>query len=159
MAISVEPRIAGRLQRIDDRVIELLRRYSTTLLRVAVGIVFIWFGALKVTGDTPVAELVGNTVYWFDRDWVVPVLGATEIAIGFGLIFGRALRLVLAVFLAQMVGTFLVLIVQPDVAFEGGNPFLLTVEGEFVVKNLVLITAGLVVGATVHHRSFRTLVE
>jgi hypothetical protein len=47
-----------------------------------------------------------------------------------------------------MVGTFLVFFVLPDVAFTAGNPLRLTVEGEFVVKNLVLLTAGLVVGSS-----------
>jgi uncharacterized membrane protein YkgB len=56
---------------------------------------------------------------------------------------------VLALFALQMVGTFLVLIVQPDVAFQHGNPLLLTTEGEFVVKNLVLLSAGLLIGSRV----------
>ena len=62
---------------------------------------------------------------------------------------------VLALFAAQMAGTFLVLVVQPDVAFTDGNPLLLTVEGEFVIKNLVLLSAGMVIGATVRRRSER----
>ncbi len=44
-------------------------------------------------------------------------------------------------------GTFLVLVLRPDVAFQGSNPLVLTVEGEFVVKNLVLLSAGLVIGS------------
>ena len=52
-------------------------------------------------------------------------------------------------FAAQMLGTFLVFLIVPDVAFRDGNPFLLTVEGEFVVKNLVLLAAGMVVGSRV----------
>jgi hypothetical protein len=50
-------------------------------------------------------------------------------------------------FWAQMAGTFLVLIVHPSLSFQEGNPLLLTVEGEFVIKNLVLMAAGLVVGS------------
>ena len=101
---------------------------------------------------TPVSDLVGSTVYWVDPDWFVPVLGAAEIAIGAGLVLGVWLRTVLALFLLQMAGTFLVLVVLPEVAFDDGNVFKLTVEGEFVVKNLVLLTAGLVVGSTVRPR-------
>ena len=108
-----------------------------------------WFGALKVLGVTPVADLVAATVYWVDPDWFVPLLGAVEILVGAGLILRRAMRTILAIFLAQMAGTFLVLILLPDVAFQDGNPLKLTVEGEFVIKNLVLLAAGLVVGATV----------
>ena len=59
------------------------------------------------------------------------------------------MRIVLLALIAQMLGTFLVFFVLPDVAFEGGNPFILTVEGEFVLKNLVLLSAAMVVGAEV----------
>lgn len=72
--------------------------------------------------------------------------------IGLGLIAGRGLRLVPGLFAAQMAGTFLVLVVQPEIAFQGGNPLLLTVEGEFAVKNLVLLAAGMAVGAQVEAR-------
>jgi uncharacterized membrane protein YkgB len=57
------------------------------------------------------------------------------------------LRIVLALFALQMIGTFLVLVIQPEVAFQDGNPLLLTTEGEFVIKNLVLLSAGLVIGS------------
>ncbi|MGI9667488.1 MAG: DoxX family membrane protein [Acidimicrobiia bacterium] len=144
---------------IDTSIIRFLRRWSITALRVSVAIVFIWFGALKVFDVTPVADLVARTVYWFDPAWVVPVLGAFEIVVGLGLLFRIALRSVLFLFAAQMVGTSLVLVLLPEIAFQGGNPLLLTVEGEFVVKNLVLLSAGMVVGATVsttRHGGLRT---
>jgi uncharacterized membrane protein YkgB len=138
-----------RIRDLDLKIIGFLRRRSVTLLRVSLGIVFLWFGALKVTGATPVTELVASVVYWVDPDWFVPTLGVGEMVVGAGLIAARAMRLVLLLFVTQMVGTFLVLILRPDIAFENGNPAVLTVEGEFVVKNLVLLSAGLVIGAGV----------
>ena len=144
---------------IDIAVIRFLRRWSIPALRISVGIVFIWFGALKVFDVTPVADLVARTVYWFDPGWVVPVLGGFEILVGLGLLFKIALRATLFLFAAQMVGTFLVLILLPEISFQDGNPLLLTVEGEFVIKNLVLLSAGMVVGATVSttdRNGFRT---
>ncbi|NNK91285.1 MAG: DUF417 family protein [Acidimicrobiia bacterium] len=138
---------------IDLKVTAFLRRWSIPALRVSVAIVFIWFGALKVFNVTPVTELVGNTVYWVDPDWFVPVLGIVEVIVGLGLLFRVALRSMLALFAVQMAGTFLVLLVLPEVSFQDGNLFKLTVEGEFVVKNLVLLSAGLVVGATVRART------
>ena len=65
------------------------------------------------------------------------------------------MRLTILFFLSQMAGTFLVLVVKPNVAFQGANPLLLTTEGELVVKNLVLTSGGLVVGSTVRHRGQR----
>lgn len=140
------------IDRIDTAISAFLRRWSIPTLRVSLAIVFIWFGALKVFDVTPVTDLVARTVYWFDPEWVVPVLGAFEILVGVGLLFRIALRAVLALFAAQMIGTFLVLVLLPEVSFQDGNPLLLTVEGEFVVKNLVLLSAGMVVGATVRTR-------
>ncbi len=137
----------SRFTGVDERIIGFLRGVSLPLLRVCLGVVFVWFGALKVADITPVADLVADTVYWVNASWFVPSLGAFEVIVGLGLLAGRALRLVLLAFVLQMAGTFLVLIVQPDVAFQNGNPLLLTVEGEFVVKNLVLLSAGLVVGS------------
>ncbi len=139
------------LDRIDRRVLQFLARWSVPLLRISLAIVFLWFGALKVLDVTPVTDLVANTVYWVDPDWFVPVLGWAEVAIGLALLFNVFLRVAIGLFLLQMLGTFLVLIVQPDVAFQD-NVFELTVEGEFVIKNLVLLSAGLVIGSTVERR-------
>jgi len=116
---------------------------------VSVGIVLVWFGLLKVLEVSPVADLVARTVYWFDPGLVVPALGTFEIVVGVLLIANRFLRVALALFAAQMLGNFLVFLILPNVAFQDGNPFLLTVEGEFVAKNVVLIAAGMVVGSSV----------
>ena len=137
------------ITRIDSVLIPWLRRWSLPVLRVSLGVVFVWFGALKVFGVTPVFDLVASTVYWVDPGWFVPALGVAEIAIGIGLMGGWLLRWVLLAFVLQMAGTALVFVTLPEVAFQDGNPLRLTVEGEFVVKNLVLLGAGLVVGATI----------
>lgn len=141
--------MSSLIARIDAVLLPWLRKWSKPILRVALGIVFVWFGALKVLEVSPVSDLVASTVYWVDPDWFVPTLGVVEIVIGIGLIGGWQLRWVLLVFLAQMIGTALVFVVRPEVAFQDGNPLKLTVEGEFVIKNLVLIAAGLVVGSTI----------
>lgn len=146
-------RMENFVDRVDQHVLPLLRRWSIPALRVSLGIVFVWFGVLKVADVTPVADLVGDTVYWVNPDWFVPVLGVVEVIVGLGLIFNIGLRVVLALFVLQMVGTFLVLVILPDVAFLDGNLFKLSVEGEFVVKNLVLLSAGLVVASTIPERA------
>jgi uncharacterized membrane protein YphA (DoxX/SURF4 family) len=137
------------VDRVDRVVIPFLRRVAVPVLRVSLGVVFVWFGMLKILEVSPVSQLVAKTVYWVDPDVIVPLLGVFEVTVGVLLLLGRALRLTLLLFLVQMVGTFLTFIVLPDVTFRDGNPLLLTVEGEFVVKNLVLISAALVVGTTV----------
>ena len=143
------------VDRIDLVIIPFLRRWAVPMLRVSLGVVFVWFGMLKILDLSPVADLVANTVYWFDRETFVTVLGVFEITVGTLLLLGRALRVTLMLLVLQMVGTFLTFVILPQVTFRDGNPFLLTVEGEFVVKNLVLISAALVVGTTVRRRSGR----
>jgi putative oxidoreductase len=130
-----------------------MRAHGIDLLRIALAIVFVWFGALKLIGRSPVADLVATSVYWVKPEVFVPLLGLWEVAVGLGLLLGVALRLVLFLFWLQMAGTFLVLVLRPELAFQSGNPLLLTVTGEFVIKNLVLIAAGLVVGSTVARQS------
>lgn len=148
------PAIAGdpKLDRLDRRATELMRRHGPTATRVSLGLVFVWFGALKLTGHTPVAHLVAATVPWAPEALLVPALGVYELVVGALLLAGRLLRTALLLLWLQLLGTFAVLVALPHVAFQGGNPLLLTVEGEFVVKNLVLIAAGIVVGGSLRRR-------
>lgn len=141
--------VRGAWRQLDRTMIRFMRANGIRVLRIALGIVFVWFGALKVAGVSPVGELVAQTVYWVSPRFFVPFLGMWELVVGLGLLTGVAMRLVLLLFWLQMAGTFLVLVLRPELAFQAGNPLLLTTIGEFVVKNLVLIAAGLVIGSTV----------
>lgn len=133
--------------RLDERIIATLSRIAVPLLRISVGVVFLWFGALKIAGASPVEELVTTTVPWVDPDLLVPGLGVVEAAVGIGLLVGRLVRIVLLVLVLQLVGILFLLVVRPDAMFQSGNPLLLTEQGEFVVKNVVLLAAAFVVGA------------
>ena len=142
-------------QRIDRWMVSFMDTYGIRLLRISLGLVFMWFGLLKVIGRSPVYDLVAKTVYWVEPSVFVPLLGVWEVVIGLGLLFRLALRVTLLLFWLQLAGTFLTLILRPDIAFQRGHPLLLTTEGEFVIKNLVLISAGLVIGSTVKRETFR----
>ena len=156
-AIHTPPKAARSawsvIERVDLVLIPFLRRVAVPLLRISLGIVFVWFGMLKILEVSPVAEFVARTVYWVDPGFFVPALGLFEVTLGVLLLLGRLMRLTLLLFLVQMVGTFLTFLILPNVTFQHGNPLLLTVEGEFVVKNLVLIAAALVVGTTVRRKA------
>ena len=122
----------------------LVGRASIPLMRASLGVVFIWFGALKLTNASPVGELVAKTVPFLPSNVFVPALGIFEMLLGLGLLIGRRLEIIALLMVAHLSGTFLVLVTQPSVAFQHGNPLMLTMTGEFVVKNIVLISAGLV---------------
>lgn len=147
--LLVEP---GRVELVRRQLDRLLHRFSLPLLRASLGLVFVWFGGLKVAGVTPARELVAGTVPWLDAGWLVPLLGWFEIVVGVVLISGYLLGWVCAAMVAHLGGTFLTVVMQPDVMFQHGNPLMLTMEGEFVAKNLVLIMAALVIAAWARQR-------
>jgi uncharacterized membrane protein YkgB len=118
-------------------------------MRLGLGIVFFWFGALKlVPGLSPAEELVRSTIYFVDPDIFQPVLAVWEMVIGLGLITGRYLRATLLLLFAQMVGTAMPLVLLPEVVWTI-FPFGLTLEGQYIIKNLVLIGSAIVLGGTV----------
>jgi putative oxidoreductase len=130
------------LPRLGPPLDRLLGRAVPLLLRGSLGLTFLWFGALKLA-DQPTlpASLIAAITPFADPGLSVPLVGAVEVVLGAGLLVGRFLPLVLAGVALQLSGTFLVLVLRPDVAFVGGNPLVLSVEGEYVVKNLVLLAA------------------
>ncbi|HEY5980826.1 MAG TPA: hypothetical protein VIT41_14465 [Microlunatus sp.] len=141
------PRVVQSLDSIESWIAPALRRISAPLLRGSLALVFVWFGALKVAGVTPVADLVADSVPWLDRAWFIPVLGLVEIVLGAAMMLGRFLAIVSLILVGHLAGTFMVLVMQPELAFQHGNPMLLTTIGEFVIKNLVLASAAIAAAA------------
>ena len=135
-----------KLTEIDRTIIGLLNRFSLPALQLSLGIIFIWFGALKPFGNSPANEVITKTIYWFDPDIFIPILGIWEIAIGICLLVTPLIRIGLFLLALQMPGTFLPLILRPEICFVD-VPFDLTLEGQYIIKNLVLIGAAIVVGS------------
>ena len=144
-------RQSRQLQRIDESISDWMARWSLPVLRFGLGVVFVWFGALKVFGISPAGELVAATVYFVPAELFVPVLGVWEVLIGLCLLYRPLIRLGILLLFLQMPGTFLPVLVLPEVVFET-FPYALTVEGQYIVKNLVIIGAALVVGGTVREK-------
>ena len=139
------------LDDLDRDIAGWMERYGHMLLRFSLAVVFIWFGALKPFGLSPAQELVSRTVFWFPPEIFVPILGWWEVAIGVGLLYRPLLRLALLLLFLQMPGTALPLVLFPEVCFAD-FPFALTLAGQYVIKNLILISAALVIGGTVRHQ-------
>ncbi len=138
------------LDRIDRAAARFMQRWSLGALRISMGIVFIWFGALKPFGLSPAEPLVLATVGWFPvmdgATWLV-VLGWWEVVIGLAFLFPGTVRIGVAMLAVQMVGTLLPLVLLPEVTFQAGLvPFGLTMEGQYIIKNLFIISAGMVLG-------------
>ena len=136
-----------RVDEVDDTVTAEMDRWAVPVLRVAIAVVFVWFGALKVFGISPAGDLVASTVYVVDPALFVPVLGVWEVVIGLCLCYRPLIRFGIFLLFLQLPGTFLPLVLLPEVVFTA-VPYGLTVEGQYIIKNLVIIGAALVIGGT-----------
>jgi uncharacterized membrane protein YkgB len=123
--------------------------YGSVLMRYAIALVFIWFGLLKCFMISPAEDLVAKTVPWLPKEIFVPVLGWWEFLIGFFFLFKKTTWAAIVLMFLQMPGTFLPLILLPELCFTG-YPFGLTMEGQYIIKNFVLISGALVVGGTLY---------
>lgn len=132
---------------IDIRFQKWMRSHGITILRYALGAVFLWFGLLKVIGQSPVTELIASTYSFLPTHTFIVILGIWEIVIGVGLILNLCIRTTLFLLWLQMAGTFFALFLRPSIFFNG-NLLYLTTDGEFVIKNLILVSAGIVIGGS-----------
>ncbi|MDX1435909.1 MAG: DoxX family membrane protein [Anaerolineales bacterium] len=140
--------------RVDEKITNFLAEYGVIFLRISLGLVFFWFGFLKFfPGISPAQDLATRTIEVLTFGIITPdisiyILAVWETLIGLGLIFGVFLRATLLLLLVQMLGTITPLFLFPGEAFVIA-PFVPTLEGQYIIKNLVLISAGMVIGATV----------
>jgi uncharacterized membrane protein YkgB len=145
--------VTRRVVAIDIEVTEWMARHGITILRVGLGVVFLWFGLLKfIPGASPAQDLSGRTIEILTFGMIPAVasliiLAAWESIIGLGLISGWFLRATLLLLIVQMLGTLTPLVFFPTETFTR-LPYAPTLEGQYIIKNVVLIAAGLVIGAT-----------
>jgi uncharacterized membrane protein YphA (DoxX/SURF4 family) len=139
---------------VDDRITLFMRHNGIPFLRLSLGIVFFWFGFLKFfPGLSPADQIATETISKLTIGIIQPnvsiiILAVWETLIGIGLLSGKFLRVTLFLLFTQMIGTLTPLFLFPTETFTR-FPFAPTLEGQYIIKNLVLISAGLVVGATV----------
>jgi uncharacterized membrane protein YphA (DoxX/SURF4 family) len=141
-------------ERVDARITRWMARYGILLLRLSLGIVFLWFGVLKFfPGLSPAQDLAGQTINRLSFGLLSPeaanlMLAVWESLIGLGLISGVWMRATLLLLFLQMLGTITPVFLFPEAVFTR-VPYAPTLEGQYIIKNMVLISAGLVLGATV----------
>lgn len=138
---------------LDQRIAVWMRGSYPTAIRLSFAVIFIWFGALKPLGLSAAEPLVIKTVAWMPllspEAWLA-VIGFWEIAIGLLFIMQRTTRLAILLLFLQMAGTFMPLFMLPEVTFQpGGIPILPTMEGQYIIKNIMILSAALVLGSLV----------
>lgn len=141
-------------RQLDKHITDWMARHGITLLRVSLGVVFLWFGVLKFfPGLSPAQSLAARTIHTLTFGMVpasvsVPVLALWECAIGIGLITKLFMRATLLLLFVQMMGTVTPIFLFPNEVFTV-VPYAPTLEGQYIIKNIVLVSAGIVIGATV----------
>jgi len=147
-------KITMRFNQLDKKITHWMARYGIRLLRFSMGIIFLWFGALKFfPGLSPAAELATRTIERLTFGLVAPsvsilLLAVWESLIGLGFLSGYFMRATLLLLFFQMMGTITPVFFFPQEVFAI-FPYAPTLEGQYIIKNIVLISAGLVIGATV----------
>ncbi|MBZ0201983.1 MAG: DoxX family protein [Ignavibacteria bacterium] len=150
--------VAQKYNNIDKAITHWMSEYGIRILRISLGIVFLWFGFLKFfPGSSPAEKLATNTITILTFGLVKPsvsiyLLATMETLIGLGLIFRIFLRATLFILFFQMLGTITPLFLFPGDTFTI-IPFAPTLEGQYIIKNIVLLSAGIVIGSTVRRQS------
>ncbi|MDZ7371973.1 MAG: DoxX family membrane protein [candidate division KSB1 bacterium] len=150
-------RMSNLLEKTEQRIIRWMSRWGILLLRVSLGIVFFWFGFLKFfPGLSPAQELAVRTISVLTFGLLpakasILILATWEVLIGIGLMLGIQLRLTLLLLFLQMLGTMTPLVLFPHQVFTR-IPYAPTLEGQYIIKNIVIISAGFVIGSTLKKR-------
>ncbi len=143
-----------RFIKFDRSVTNWMAKVGLKFLRISIGIIFTWFGILKFfEGLSPAEGIAVRTIDTltagiFEEQVILIGLAVWETLIGLGLLFNIFLRETLLLLYLQMIGTFLPVFLFPSEVFHK-IPYAPTLEGQYIIKNVVIIGAGIVLGATV----------
>lgn len=138
----------------DIAITEWMSKNGLIFLRISIGIIFFWFGILKFfEGFSPAEGLAIKTIdiltfSLLPKKVIIYGLATWEVLIGIGLLFNIFMRETLLLLFVQMIGTFTPLFLFPSEVFHI-FPVALTLEGQYILKNLVLMSAGIVLGSSV----------
>ncbi|WP_207784658.1 hypothetical protein [Marinifilum breve] len=140
-----------KFKELDRKIAKYMQRLSIPAIRISFAVIFIWFGILKPIGLSAAIPLVKSTVSWmplFAAETWVDIIGWWEVLIGVFFLFKKSTRIAIGLLFLQMTGTFMPLFILPEVTFQGGNILLPTLEGQYVIKNIMIISAALTIGGS-----------
>jgi uncharacterized membrane protein YkgB len=150
----------NKVVRFDKSATEWMAKVGLRFLRISIGIIFTWFGILKFfEGLSPAEGLAVRTIEtltggFFEDKTILISLAIWETLIGIGLLFNILLRATLFLLYLQLIGTFMPVFLFPAEVFFR-IPYAPTLEGQYIIKNLVIVGAGIVLGATVRGARFK----
>ncbi len=136
----------------ENRVHAVLVRYSIVALRISLGVVIFAFGFLKYfPGVSPTQNLAETTTHILFFGLVpggVALVGTAtlECAIGLLLMSGRGLRVALYLLVLELLGILSPIVLLPGRLFAGPHDAP-TLEGQYVLKDIILVAAAMVIAA------------
>jgi len=135
-----------------DKVNTWLTKNAMNLLRISIGIIYVWFGALKFVANLSPADQLAKDTIWLITFGLIPnnvsiiLLALWETLLGAVLIIGVWKRAVFYILLIHMICTFVPLFFFTDISFTD-SPYAFTLVGQYIMKNLIIICAALVLNA------------
>jgi uncharacterized membrane protein YkgB len=138
---------------IVDAITQLVARIAYPFLRIAMGIILVWIGGLKFVDPSPVVGLIGASPFAFlASNGFVYLLGLGEVIVGVLLFANIQVKYVGILNMLLFVGTIAILILTPKVAYGDAGFPLLSLPGEFLLKDIVLMAASAALSAMASER-------
>lgn len=151
----------GKIIEIHNLIIEKMGKIGIPLMRVSIGIIFFWFGALKFfDGMSPAQTLAIETIDLmtfgiFTERVIIYGLASWEVLIGIGMLFNLYIKQTIILLFLQMAGTFMPVFLFPGEVFNI-FPYSLTLEGQYIIKNLVVISGAIIIGGKLPKKMVKT---
>ena len=146
--------------KIDQKVARNMKRWGVPAIRFSFAVIFFWYGILKPLGVSPAEPLVKATVAWLpfiEPEVWLDLIGWWEVVIGLCFLTKITTRIAIPLLFLQMLGTFLPLVFLPEITFQNGSYLMPTMEGQYIVKNLMIISAAFVIGGSFYQEPARHL--
>ena len=147
-----------RLEKLDNAIAKHMKQWGIPAMRISFAVIFFWFGILKPLGLSAAEGLLKATVAWLPfgapETWLI-VIGWWEVVIGITFLFRKTTKIAIGLLLLQMIGTFMPLVFLSALTFQSGNLWLPTLEGQYIIKNLMIISAALVIGGTFYKKEYK----
>jgi uncharacterized membrane protein YkgB len=129
------------LKAFDQRIITFFKKTYIPLARVALFVVFFWFGFIKLTGVSPAGPLAeALTARTIGPELFGPlfiILAIIECLIGILFLIPKAVRVVVPFLLLHMIIVCGPLVLVPDLTWHA--PFVPTLEGQYIIKNVAIV--------------------
>lgn len=133
-----------QIKNVEQKIYSFLSQYYIWLLRIALAIIYIWFGILKPFDSSPASDLVANSIRFLPREPFFIFLGIWETALGIMFLVPKLTKITFWIFILHMAGTFTPFLTLTDSTFTS-FPFALSLEGQYIVKNIALIAAAIAI--------------